>query len=207
MEDHTDFVIVNILLVVLVLFIIGLNIYKFADFFSYYFFKRPVFIHFPFFLKKLPSHQQKIIQTYFPIYNRLSPYHKALYNHRVVKFIEYHDFVGREGVVVDESMKVLIASCGVLLTFGMRYFDIPGVDRIIIFPDIYYSEMNENYHKGEYNPAYKTVVFSWKHFMMGLKDEHDGINLGFHEFAHALFFHRYRLMIPGLKFLKMALII
>lgn len=41
-------------------------------------------------------------------------------------------------------------------------------------------------HNGEFNPKYKAIVFSWQHFKEGIDADNDNLNLGIHEFAHAL---------------------
>src|SRR5690606_39707147 len=42
------------------------------------------------------------------------------------------------------------------------------------------------YHKGEFNPREKVIVFSWKDFENGYKIENDNLNIGIHEFTHAM---------------------
>jgi Mlc titration factor MtfA (ptsG expression regulator) len=56
---------------------------------------------------------------------------------------------------------VLIAATFVMLTFGMRHYLIDVFDKIIIYPQPYFSTIKE-YHKGEFNPGMKLLVFSWK---------------------------------------------
>lgn len=56
---------------------------------------------------------------------------------------------------------------------------------IIIYPDIYESRSGD-YHKGEFNPGARAVVFAWDYFLKGLEFDNDNINLGLHEFAHVL---------------------
>jgi Mlc titration factor MtfA (ptsG expression regulator) len=60
------------------------------------------------------------------------------------------------------------------------------IDKIIIFPDIYFSNSNNEYHKGEFNPRVKAIVFSWKHFLEGFQINNDNLNLGLHKFAHVI---------------------
>lgn len=187
-QEQSNLIIINAALVFLILFIVGLNVYKFLDFFSFYFYKRPLFLYFPFFMKKMKKEQEMLIRKSYPIYAHLPRNKQLIFNHRVLKFIEYKEFVGREGYVITNETKVLTAASAVLITFGMRFYDLPTIEKIIIYPDVYYSTMNREYHQGEFNPMHKAVVFSWVHFTRGLDDEIDGINLGFHEFAHALFF-------------------
>jgi hypothetical protein len=47
--------------------------------------------------------------------------------------------------------------------------------------------VNEDYHKGEFNPKMKAIVFSWSDFLSGHQITNNNINLGLHEFTHALY--------------------
>jgi Mlc titration factor MtfA (ptsG expression regulator) len=76
-----------------------------------------------------------------------------------------------------------------MLTFGFRDFMIKSIKNIIIYPTQYYSEINKVYHKGEFNPRLKTLVLSWDSFLEGHRIEDDKLNLGIHEFAHAIHFN------------------
>ena len=52
--------------------------------------------------------------------------------------------------------------------------------------DEFYSNLNESYHKGEFNPREKALVLSWKDFEQGYQITNDNLNLGIHEFMHAM---------------------
>lgn len=103
-------------------------------------------------------------------------------------FIEQHDFIGRAGVEITERVKILLASIAISISFGYREYLFSKLDRVIVYPKDYFSLINQEQHKGETNPRYKTLVLSWKHFEEGIKMEHDNLNLGIHEFTHALHF-------------------
>jgi hypothetical protein len=47
--------------------------------------------------------------------------------------------------------------------FGMRHYLIDVFDKIIIYPQPYFSTITQEYHKGEFNRN-ETLVFSWKIF-------------------------------------------
>lgn len=83
-------------------------------------------------------------------------------------------------------MKIMIAGTYVKLTFGMRHYLINSFDKIIIYPKQYYSKINKEWHKGEFNPGMRAVVFSWEDFLYGFEYKNDNINLGLHVFTHAL---------------------
>lgn len=147
-------------------------------------FNKPLYVHFYLFPKKLDESQKAILRRDFKFYRNLSLVRKGYFEHRVHQFINNYTFLGR-GLEVTEEMKIKIAATGVMLTFGMRSY-LPSVFKgIIIYPDIFESRTG-NMHKGEFNPGVKAIVFSWKDFQEGLEFDNDNINLGLHEFSHAL---------------------
>lgn len=148
--------------------------------------KKPVFVHFYIFLNKLTKEQRHILKTQFKFYNKLSSRHKRYFEHRVANFINDKDFIGRNGVEISQEMRVLIASTAVMLTFGFRDFYIGLIQKIIIYPEKFFSRTNKKYHKGEFNPKLKALVISWSDFKLGYENSNDNINLGIHEFVHAI---------------------
>lgn len=151
-------------------------------------YKKPlvVFANVSFF--KINDSQKQILSNNFHFYTRLKPKYKRYFEHRVASFVNRYEFVGRD-ISVTEEMKITVAGTAIMLTFGMRDYLNPLFKRIIIFPDIYYSEQTENYHKGEFNPKLESIVFSWKHFKEGIEISNDNLNLGLHEFTHAFHIH------------------
>lgn len=137
---------------------------------------------------QLQESQKQILTQNFQFYKQLKPKYKRYFEHRITNFINTYEFVGRD-ISVTEEMKVTIAGTAIMLTFGMRDYLNPLFKRIIIFPDIYYSDQTENYHKGEFNPRLESIVFSWKHFKEGIEITNDNLNLGLHEFTHAFHIH------------------
>ncbi|TGD56974.1 zinc-dependent peptidase [Flavobacterium humi] len=151
-------------------------------------FQKPFFVHLYLNLKKLPENQLVILKGKFEFFKKLPQNEQTFFEHRVAVFLEKYPFYGREGLVVTDEMKVKIAATSTMLTFGMQKYRYTVFDRIILYPDIYYSQTNKAYHKGEFNPRLKTLVFSWKHFEEGFEFENDNLNLGLHEFSHTLHF-------------------
>jgi hypothetical protein len=148
--------------------------------------KKPFYIHLPFFLRTLEAQKKAILKNQFTFYNKLSNKHQRIFEHRVASFIKDKHFIGREGIAVSEEMKVLISSTAVMLTFGFRDFYIGLISKIFIYPGEFYSRTNQEYHKGEFNPKLRTLVLSWKDFRKGFENSNDKVNLGIHEFAHAI---------------------
>lgn len=155
-------------------------------------FQRPVYVYFYPVLKKLPDSQRLLLANRFAFYRKLPEKKKAYFEHRVHEFINRYSFHGKQELEVTQEMKVMIAATYVMLTFGFRVYLFDVFDKIIVYPDSYKSAIHDELHNGEFNPAVKAVVFSWKHFTEGHLDGNDNLNLGIHEFAHAVHFYGLR---------------
>jgi Mlc titration factor MtfA (ptsG expression regulator) len=167
----------------------GLFVRVFFMFLEYCFgliFDKPFFVHFYLFPKKITPTALRFLNTQFPFYKRLSDRNKIHFEHRIARFIEKYEFVGRENFVVTEEVKIHVAATFIMLSFGMRHYLCDVFDKIIIYPSVYLSKITKHYHKGEFNPRAKAVVFSWEDFQKGYDISNDNLNLGIHEFAHAL---------------------
>ncbi len=146
---------------------------------------KPLYRHY-FVFRKLSSTQISILENDFSFYSLLSDKEKRQFRHRVSTFISEKEFIGREGILVTERMKVLISAVGCMLSFGRRNYDYGLIEHILIYPDEFYSKINNAMHKGEFNPYGKALVLSWKDFEEGYQITNDNRNLGIHEFMHAM---------------------
>lgn len=175
-------------------------------------FNKPIFVHLYFIKKKLPKHKKDFLQD-VSFYKKLTPKYQSYFEHRIVKFIRNYDFIERDGFKLTPEAKVLIAASYVKLTFGMRKFTSSTFNKIIVYPSSYYSSISNQYHKGEFNPGLKLIVLSWEDFLLGEIITNDNLNLGIHEFTHALTFHGkkskdksakifYRVFLEIIKFMK-----
>ena len=150
-------------------------------------FKKPLFVFSHVINKKLSESDKIILRNNSQFYQKLKPKYKAYFEHRVATFIEKTEFSTR-GISIHSEMKLSIAAVYIQLTFGMKNYLNQLIQQIIIYPDIYLSTFTDEYHKGEFNPKLKTIVFSWSDFKSGIAIQNDNLNLGLHEFTHALHF-------------------
>lgn len=148
--------------------------------------KKPLYNHIYIKLKALSSKQKGILINQFSFYNKLNKKQQKQFEHRVAEFVLDKAFIGRDGLKITDEIQVLIAATAVMLTFGFRDFYIGLVEKIFVYPDEFYSTMNSEYHKGEFNPRLGALVISWKHFEEGYSIDNDNLNLGIHEFTHAI---------------------
>jgi MtfA peptidase len=134
-----------------------------------------------------PPSYKEILVKYFTYYNRLREDQKPIFEQKLLYFTLSKKFIPRNFHVVTDEMKVMIAACAVQLTFGLPRVYLQHFNKILIYPDNYYSAITRRLHKGEVNPAYGAIVLSWKSFVGGyLLNPQDAINVGLHELAHAL---------------------
>ena len=183
-------------MVVLVIGFVLLYFFAFAfsvvDDISIAVFDKPLFIHVYLRPKKVTPEQEYILRQKFQFYKKLSEKHKIYFHHRLATFIDSYKFIPREDFQMNMEAETLISATYVMLTFGMRRYIINSFDKIIVYPEIYYTTQSGEYYKGEFNPRLKAVVFSWKDFVSGYEIDNDNLNLGIHEFSHAIHCHSLR---------------
>jgi len=136
--------------------------------------------------RTLSRKQKELLSQKNEFYKKLSKKEQKRFEHRMDVFLNETNFIGREGLVVNEEIKTLIAATAIMITFGRKHYSYELVDQILIYPDVFYSNANDAYHKGEFNPMQRAIVFSWKDFVHGYQITDDNLNVGIHEFVHAL---------------------
>lgn len=192
LEDETNHPVVSVLIALLALFIFILFIKSMFGFIEMAYVehisKRLFYNHIYLKKSKLDAQYQYILRTQFKFYNRLNKQQQSYFQHRMHYFISTKQFIGK-GVIVTDEMKALMAATATKITFGLRDYKIDLLDKILIYPDTYFSTYNGVYHKGEFNPAYGALVFSWKHVAEGYQIQDDNLNLAIHEFVHAVHFN------------------
>jgi Mlc titration factor MtfA (ptsG expression regulator) len=188
LEIWLSFVFGVILLIIVVIFSFRAIFYFLEMAYVEYVKKKLFFNHVYLIKRKLTNSQKSILRKNFKFYQKLSIKHKDYFEHRVSEFIRGTDFIGKSIEVTDE-MKVVISATLVKLTFGLRDYKIKSVERIIFYPEEFYSQTNKAYHKGEFNLGLKALVFSWKDVLYGYEIEDDNLNLAIHEFTHAIHFY------------------
>ncbi len=149
-------------------------------------FKKILFYHSPKYLRPI-SHKLKPINIYF---NKLTVAKRQEFNWRAYYFldttrIEFYHFKATQ-LINYNAVRYLIASVATQMTLFLSEDCFDAFNKIIIYPDQYYSPLTGKYHKGETNPAAGLIILSWESFKSGFLNSNDGINLLIHEFAHAL---------------------
>lgn len=121
-----------------------------------------------------------------PYFRNLSPDAQEVFVDRLFKFMEDKKFIGREGLVITDEIKVLISAAAIQLTFGLKDYMITHLYAINVFPRVFFSKYLKVNLKG-LNTQSGVLSLSWNDFKEGYAVEDDKINLGLHELAHALY--------------------
>jgi len=142
----------------------------------------------------------QFLKREIPFYNLLSA--KESYNFRVRLriMLKHKYFIGREGLIVNEDMMLIVGALMVQITFGYKDFSFPHFTRIAIYPDVFYSRLFERYLKGLTVYHLGVILVSWPDAEKGIKIQDDKINLLLHELAHALFLDYFEKNTQGEEF-------
>ncbi len=128
---------------------------------------------------------RQVLQAYCGYYQALGSENKKRFEVRVQNFIDANEFIPRGYSHLNDEMKALIAGAAIQLTFGFEHLNFAHFNKILLYPDDYYSRITLKYHQGEVNPR-GFIVLSWSNFKEGFHHPADGRNLALHELAHAL---------------------
>lgn len=136
-----------------------------------------------------------ILQTEFPQYMRLPDDLQNKLAGHIQVFLDEKDIVGRNGLEIDDRVRVLIAAQACLLILNRPGNYYPGFRSILVYPETYVASSTrtegmlhitgtstragESWHRGP-------VILAWNHVLQGARDSRDGHNVVMHEFAHKL---------------------
>lgn len=143
-----------------------------------------------------PAHWRRVVRQRVPLVARLPADLQLQLRKRMQVFIAEVPFVGCQGLVVTEEMRVLVAAqaCLLLLKRPQAAFD--GLRQVLLYPGPFrvrrtgvdaaglHSEdahvlSGESWEQGQ-------VILSWPDCVEGAANPYDGANVVIHEFAHQL---------------------
>ncbi len=137
-----------------------------------------------------------LLKRNIPIYTRMSGELQHQLNKLVQKFLHQKKFVGCDGLVVDDEMRVTIAGLACLLVLNRPTGVYPGLHTILVYPSAFMVPRKQVDEAGVVTEARQDllgeswgdgrVVLSWDHVLHGAHDWTDGQNVVLHEFAHQL---------------------
>lgn len=139
-----------------------------------------------------PIAWRSTLQEFVGYYRDLDPEERERFETEVGWFIDEQVITGPQGADVEDELKVLVAASAVVVVFGRRGFRYPQLRDIVIYEGAF----NEGYDQGGnilgMVHGQGPIIFSARSLRQGFRGEHDGRNVGYHEFAHVLDFDQGR---------------
>lgn len=131
-----------------------------------------------------------------PLYRQLPPQLRARLDGLVQQFVAEKEFVGCQGLVVTQEMRLVIAAQACLLVVNRaarlydELFSILIYPAAFIVPEVHHDEAGVVHHResvlsGQTWDTHR-VILSWDDVRAGAESKGDGFNVVFHEFAHYL---------------------
>jgi Mlc titration factor MtfA (ptsG expression regulator) len=139
------------------------------------------------YFNKLDLQDQEFLFTHFRYYRCLGEDERKKFNKRVLYYINSKDWEGRQDFTVSKEVRLIISAIAAQVTFGFHQFSLSYFRHIMVYPHKYFSKITQQFHKGEVN-LNGIIVLNWEDIMEGINVDDDGISLGIHEFAHAVYF-------------------
>lgn len=143
-----------------------------------------------------PAKWRRILRRHMPYYRRLPFNLQRQLQQRIQVLIAEKNFVGCNGLVVTDEMRVLVAAQASLLLLNRQTECFPELVDVLVYPDSFIVERDEIdhnnvVHRVRHRVAGESwsdsqVVLSWADVVAGALDANDGYNVVLHEFAHQL---------------------
>ena len=111
-------------------------------------------------------------------------------------FLAEKDFIGCDGLVVTDEMRVTIAALACLLILNRKTDCYPNLHQVLVYPGAFMVDMEESDEAGVVQHerhvlsgeswSQSQVILSWEDVVEGAAVIDDGYNVVIHEFAHQL---------------------
>lgn len=137
--------------------------------------------------------QQRLAEFYgrnFAYYRTLDREARQRFVYRCKEFIEKKEIIGSGDFVTNNIRKAAIAASAVQLTLGLDDWELDLFDTILVHPGDFGAHGGQKYRG--LTGGNGLIQLSWHSFLHGYQINNDKLNLGLHEFSHALRFNSVR---------------
>jgi MtfA peptidase len=125
------------------------------------------------------------LNMYFPYFHHLDATGKEQFRKRLIQNLRDLEIIGKEGMEVNDEMRILLCASLTQLTFGMKKQGLRGYRMIHVYPASFYARQFDGY-TDSVTYTNNLIALSWIHFEKGILNPEDGNNVGLTEFAYAL---------------------
>ncbi|MGB1261632.1 MAG: zinc-dependent peptidase [Cognaticolwellia sp.] len=139
---------------------------------------------------------RKIIQQRMPYFRKMPADLQLQLKQHIQVFLAEKDFVGCNGVVITDEIKITIAAQACLLLLNRKTDYYPKLRTILVYPSAFVKQQQQRNADGvQFSQKvvlageswdFGKVVLSWQDTVEGAKIPDDGRNVVIHEFAHQL---------------------
>lgn len=146
--------------------------------------------------RPFPAEWREILRRRMPAYRRLPPDLQQQLRGEVQVLLAEKPFVGCDGLVVTDEIRVLIAGQAALLQLNRPAGHFPNLREILVYPGPFVVDREQPDGSGLWHRMRRVhlgeswqrgqVILSWPDVLHGAADPADGDNVVVHEFAHQL---------------------
>ncbi len=133
--------------------------------------------------------ERAVLKREVPIYSRIPEEQRGILEGMIHIFIHEKSFEACGGLdEVTKEMQIVIAANACLLQLNRKMDCYAKLRSILVYPEPYFASLEgggEQLRLGE-SWSSGSVVLSWSSVQAGGRNERDGQNVAFHEFAHQL---------------------
>ncbi len=137
-----------------------------------------------------PEAWREVLEREVAFYRALSEPERRRFEREVRFFLDEQTIVGPRGAAVDDELRVLVAASAVVLVFARPGHRYPRLRDVVVYEGAFdedYTVRADGNILGMVH-AQGPILFSARSLRAGFRGEHDGRNVGYHEFAHVLDF-------------------
>ena len=129
-----------------------------------------------------PETWRAVVEREVGFYRQFDPATRERFEEQVKLFVLTKEFAGRDGMIVDDTVKLVVAATACRLSVNLPGEHYGSLRFITVWPGAIHTE-----DEGVSGTACRNkVVLSWKAVRRGLDIPDDGQNVAYHEFAHVL---------------------
>jgi len=140
--------------------------------------------------QEFPKEWERILKKRFYLYNFLPINLQEQLKKHIMIFIDEKKFIGHNGVIIDDEVKVTIASQASMLLLNKKTDYYPRLETIELYPEAFFSKIPDKH--GIFKRVARTgeswlngrIILSWRHSKQEISKHRDGSNVVMHEFAH-----------------------
>ena len=127
------------------------------------------------------------LEKRFPYYISLTSELKEIFVRRLRRFMSLKTFIIPENKTY-KDVPILMSATAVQLTFGLKEFELPWYQYIRIHAEEYFANDPNALRVLAGHVESNIITIAWNQFLKGIEDDKDGVNVGLHEMAHALYY-------------------